>query len=62
LLGCKADDFRLTVARAFVPMSVILISSVLSGAKVLRKLGVDVGIVAVALEIAVWAEIDHSPY
>jgi hypothetical protein len=35
---------------------------VLSGAKVLRKLGVDLEIVAVALEIRVLAEIIHLPY
>jgi hypothetical protein len=35
---------------------------ILSGAKVLRKLGVDVGIVAVALEIAVWAAVSHFPH
>jgi hypothetical protein len=33
----------------------------LSGAKVLQKLGVDVEIVALALEIAVWAEFNHFP-
>jgi hypothetical protein len=36
--------------------------SLLSGAKVLRKLGVDLEIVAVTLEIAVWAAISHFPH
>jgi hypothetical protein len=39
----------------------VLLALILSGAKVLRKLGVDLEIVAIALKIAVWAEIDHLP-
>jgi hypothetical protein len=35
--------------------------TVLSGAKVLQFLGVDVEIIAAALKIAVWAAISHFP-
>jgi hypothetical protein len=40
----------------------VLGACVLWGAKVLQFLGVNVEIVAAALEIAVWAKIDYSPY
>jgi hypothetical protein len=40
----------------------VLLALILSGAKVLQRLDVDLEIVAIALKIAVWVEIDHLPY
>jgi hypothetical protein len=47
--------------RKCVKIKYIYSAELLSGAKVLQKLGVDVEIVALALKIAVWAEFNHFP-